>query len=59
MSGIFISYRRDDGGPAARRLHEYLSARFGASTVFMDVEDIEVGEEFGAAIDAHPWRPRP
>jgi TIR domain len=51
MSGIFISYRRDDGARAARRLHEYLSARFGASAVFMDVEDIEVGEDFGAAID--------
>jgi hypothetical protein len=51
MSGIFISYRRDDTGPVASTLHEGLRARFGPAAVFMDVAGIEPGEDFGAVID--------
>jgi hypothetical protein len=51
VSGIFISYRRDDSGPAANKVHERLCARFGPAAVFMDVAGIEPGENFGAVID--------
>jgi hypothetical protein len=50
MSGIFISYRRDDSGTEARRLWERLAARLGAEQVFMDVLTLEPGDEFAKAI---------
>jgi len=52
MSGIFISYRRDDSGSMARRLYELLCARFGPASVFIDVETIEAGSDFAEVIDA-------
>ncbi len=52
MSGIFISYRRDDSAPSAGRLGDRLSARFGADRVFMDVDDIPPGADFAAHIGA-------
>jgi TIR domain len=52
MSGIFISYRRDDAGAMARRLYDALCARFGPASVFIDVETIEVGADFADVIDA-------
>ncbi len=52
MSGIFISYRRDDSGAMARRLYELLCARFGPTSVFIDVETIEAGANFAEVIDA-------
>jgi hypothetical protein len=52
MSGIFISYRRDDTGAMARRLYDALCARFGPASVFIDVETIEVGADFADVIDA-------
>jgi hypothetical protein len=51
MSGIFISYRRDDSAAEAHRLGELLGERFGADAVFIDVEDIGPGDDFAAAID--------
>ena len=51
MSGIFISYRRGDTGEIAHRLHDALGERFGAAFVFIDVVDIDAGEDFGAVID--------
>lgn len=51
MSGVFISYRRDDSAAEARRLGEALGARFGAEAVFIDVEDIRPGDDFAEAID--------
>lgn len=51
MSGIFISYRRGDGAAAARRLHDFLGARFGEASVFIDVETIEAGADFAEVID--------
>jgi TIR domain-containing protein len=52
MSGIFISYRREDSAAYAGRLCDRLSARFGAEQVFMDVDDIPPGADFLAHIDA-------
>jgi hypothetical protein len=46
MSGIFISYRRDDTAGHAGRLFDHLSSTFGADGVFMDVDDIRRGEAF-------------
>jgi len=52
MSGIFISYRRDDSAPYAGRLCDRLGAQFGADQVFMDVDDIPPGADFAADIGA-------
>jgi len=52
MSGIFISYRREDSAAYAGRLYDRLSAHFGADQVFMDVDDIPPGADFAAHIDA-------
>ena len=52
MSGIFISYRREDSAPYAGRLCDRLSAHFGADRVFMDVDDIPPGADFAAHIGA-------
>jgi hypothetical protein len=45
-SRIFISYRRDDSPAYAGRLFDQLSARFGPSQVFMDVDTLEPGVDF-------------
>jgi hypothetical protein len=50
MSGVFISYRRDDSGGYAGRLFDVLSARFGADQTFMDLDDIKGGDDFTAVI---------
>ena len=52
MSGIFISYRREDSAAYAGRLYDRLSAHFGADQVFMDVDDIPPGADFASHIDA-------
>ena len=52
MSGIFISYRREDSAPYAGRLCDRLSQHFGADRVFMDVDDIPPGTDFAAHIGA-------
>ncbi len=52
MSGIFISYRREDSAPYAGRLCDRLSQHFGADRVFMDVDDIPPGADFAAHIGA-------
>jgi hypothetical protein len=51
MTNIFISYRRDDAGGHAGRLSDRLIARFGADRVFMDVQDIQPGQNFEQAIE--------
>jgi hypothetical protein len=50
MTSVFISYRRDDAGGHAGRLSDRLVARFGAERVFMDVADIQPGQNFEQAI---------
>ncbi len=51
MSGIFISYRRDDSRGFAGRLADALDAAFGADKVFRDIDDIRPGEDFVTAIN--------
>jgi hypothetical protein len=55
MSGIFISYRRDDSAGHAGRLFDRLREQFGraedGARVFMDVEGIAPGADFVQAID--------
>lgn len=52
MSTIFLSYRRDDSAGFAGRLSDALEVKFGAGTVFRDVDDIHPGEDFVAAINS-------
>ncbi|HEV7904352.1 MAG TPA: TIR domain-containing protein [Pyrinomonadaceae bacterium] len=52
FSGIFISYRRDDSSGHAGRLFDRLSARFGVEQVFMDIDQIEPGEDFVQVIES-------
>jgi hypothetical protein len=47
---VFISYRREDTAGYAGRLYDALGGRIGAGDVFMDVSDIEPGEDFSVAI---------
>jgi hypothetical protein len=51
MTNLFISYRRDDSGGHAGRLSDRLIARFGADRIFMDVQDIQPGQNFQQAIE--------
>ena len=51
MAGEFISYRRDDSAGWAGRLATDLEGRFGAVTVFQDIEAIAAGEDFFQTID--------
>ena len=46
MSGIFISYRREDTIAYAGRLYDRLVARFGAERVFMDIDTLGLGVDF-------------
>jgi hypothetical protein len=49
---IFFSYRRQDSPDHASRLHEALTARFGADSVFVDIDTIEPGQDFLHAVRA-------
>lgn len=51
MSGIFISYRRDDSDVAAGRLADDLAEIYGQDAVFRDVGAIDAGEDFTMALD--------
>src|SRR5204863_2463604 len=46
MAGLFISYRRSDGGGWAGRLNDHLSLRFGSNVVWQDVDDLKVGKDY-------------
>jgi hypothetical protein len=48
---IFISYRHEDSAAYAGRLCDHLTAVFGESRVFMDIEDISPGQNFAQTID--------
>jgi hypothetical protein len=43
---IFISYRRDDVPGDARGLRDGLAAKFGKSSIFMDVDNLLAGQRF-------------
>lgn len=49
---IFLSYRRGDAAGHAGRLYDALAARFGADSVFIDVDAIDLGADFRQTIDA-------
>lgn len=51
FSGIFVSYRRDDCAGHAGRLSDKLIARFGEDQIFMDIDNIEPGEDFVQVIE--------
>lgn len=51
MAGIFVSYRRDDAGGHAGRIHERLRRYFGNSLIFIDIEDIPPGQNFVEVLD--------
>ena len=51
MSGIVISYRREDTEGSAGRLYDRLVPRYGDEFVFMDFYSIESGEDWLARID--------
>lgn len=53
MGGVFISYRREDSAGFAGRLADALAGEFGQDRVFRDVDDIQPGEDFVAAIRRH------
>ena len=51
MSGIVISYRREDTEGSAGRLYDRLVARYGADFVFMDFSSIEPSDDWLQTID--------
>jgi len=51
MSKIFISYRREDTAGYAISLHDRLADRFGTDQIFMDIDNIEPGEDFVEVIN--------
>lgn len=50
MSGIFISYRRDDTKHPAGRLYGDLADHFGKDRVFRDTDAMEPGVKYASAI---------
>jgi hypothetical protein len=46
MSGVFISYRREDTTDASGRIYDYLTARYGKAAIFKDVDNIPYGANF-------------
>ena len=50
MAMIFMSYRREDAASMAGWIHEKLQTRYGKSSVFRDIDQIEPGADFEKAI---------
>jgi TIR domain len=50
MSGIFISYRREDSAGWTGRLAERLKQKFGTASIFMDIDTIQPGTDFAEAL---------
>jgi hypothetical protein len=48
---LFINYRREDTRHAAGRLYDRLIQRFGDDQVFMDIDQIDPGEDFVEVIN--------
>jgi len=48
---VFINYRREDTAPHAGRLYDRLTAHFGEDQVFIDIDQIEPGEDFVEVIN--------
>lgn len=52
MNETFLSYRRSDTRVDAGRLYDRLAEYFGDDLVFMDVDDIEPGENFVRVLES-------
>lgn len=52
MENLFISYRRDDAAAYAGRICDRLTALIGGRRVFMDVDNIQPGQNFEQAIES-------
>src|SRR5215831_14310090 len=50
MPSIFISYRREDSAGWTGRLVGYLKDKFGADSIFSDIDTIEPGANFPETI---------
>jgi plastocyanin len=48
---IFVSYRRDDAAGHAGRLSDKLGEHFGRDEIFMDIDNIQPGEDFVQVIE--------
>ncbi len=46
MARIFISYRRADSAYIAAQISERLQQRFGAESVYFDIDTIPMGVDF-------------
>ena len=51
MSGVFISYRREDSSGYAGRLFDILSVHFGRENMYMDLDTIRGGDNFATVIE--------
>ena len=52
MAGkIFVNYRRDDERSMAARIRDRLAMTFGNANVFMDVDNLEVGQRFDKELE--------
>jgi formylglycine-generating enzyme required for sulfatase activity len=52
MAGkIFVNYRRQDARADARSIHYRLVAAFGKANVFMDVDNLRPGQQFGQELE--------
>ena len=51
MSGIFISYRRQDSEWVSGLIYDRLAAHFGPEAIFTDIDSIPLGENFKTYID--------
>jgi hypothetical protein len=51
MSGVFISYRREDSSGYAGRLFDILSAHFGKENTYMDLDTIQGGDNYATVIE--------
>jgi len=51
MSGVFISYRREDSSGYAGRLFDILSVHFGRENTYMDLDTIRGGDNFATVIE--------
>ena len=52
MTKIFINYRRQDSEGYVGRLYDHLAQHFPPENLFMDVTNIEPGEDFVQALEA-------
>ena len=48
---LFINYRREDTAGSVGRLYDRLIAQFGEDQVFMDIDQIDYGEDFVEVIN--------